>query len=99
MLDGGQKFFKHGHVDKEALTSFIKNIKKNTNLSDEDAAVMAASKVSLDVLARNIRLFAQIVDSQPKTRMWYRINATRNMTGGRRIQPIYVMSDKLKEVG
>ena len=45
MLDGDQKFFKHGRVDKEALTSFIKNIKKNTNLSDEDAAVMAASKV------------------------------------------------------
>jgi len=83
LLDGDQKFFKHGRVDKEALTSFIKNIKKNTNLSDEDAAVMAASK---------------IVDSQPKTRMWYRINATRNMTGGRRIQPIYVMNDKLKEV-
>ena len=39
-----------------------------------------------------------MVDSQPKTRMWYRINATRNMTGGRKIQPSLKMNDKLKEV-
>ena len=30
--------------------------------------------------------------------MWYRIGATRNMTGGRKIQPTLKMSDKLKEV-
>ena len=40
----------------------------------------------------------QVVDSQPKTRMWYRINATRNMTGGRKIGPSVKMNDKLKEV-
>jgi hypothetical protein len=39
-----------------------------------------------------------VVDSQPKTRMWYRINATRNMTGGRKIQPSFKMNEKLKEV-
>ena len=39
-----------------------------------------------------------MVDSQPKSRMWYRIGATRNMTGGRKIQPTLKMSDKLKEV-
>ena len=39
-----------------------------------------------------------MVDSQPKSKMWYRINATRNMTGGRKIQPTFKMNDKLKEV-
>ena len=47
-----------------------------------DAATIAATKV---------------VDSQPKSRMWYRIGATRNMTGGRRIQPGGRMSDTLKQ--
>ena len=41
---------------------------------------------------------AQVVDSQPKSKMWYRINATRNMTGGRKIQPNQKMNDKMKEV-
>ena len=40
----------------------------------------------------------QVVDSQPKSKMWYRINATRNMTGGRKIQPNQKMNDKMKEV-
>merc|ERR1711936_402292 len=83
MLPSEESFFKNGKVNKEALVDFIKTIKKNTNLSDEDAAIMAASKV---------------VDSRPKTRIWYRINATRNMTGGRKIQPTFKMNDKLKEV-
>jgi len=83
MLRGDQNYFKNGQIDRDALASFIKEIKKNTKLSDEDAAVIAASKV---------------VDSQPKTRMWYRINATRNMTGGRKIQPTLKMNDKLKKV-
>jgi len=75
-------FFKGGRVDQNALVGYIKAIKKNTKLSDEDAAVMAASKV---------------VDAQPKSRIWYRIGATRNMTGGRKIQPTMKMNDKLKE--
>jgi len=83
MLPSEESFFKNGRVNKEALVDFIKTIKKNTNLSDEDAAIMAASKV---------------VDSRPKSKMWYRINATRNMTGGRKIQPTFKMNDKLKEV-
>merc|ERR1712130_718182 len=83
MLPSEESFFKNGKVNKDALVDFIKVIKKNTNLSDEDAAIMAASKV---------------VDSRPKTRIWYRINATRNMTGGRKIQPTFKMNDKLKEV-
>merc|ERR1711963_975824 len=76
-------YFKNGQLDKDGLVKFIKDVKKNTKLSDEDAAVLAASK---------------IVDSKPHSRMWYRIGAVRNMTGGRKTQPATKMSDKLKEV-
>jgi len=80
---GSKECFKGGRVDREALKGFIKDIKKNTKLSDEDAAVIAASK---------------IVDSQPKSRMWYRIGATRNLTGGRKIMPTSRMSSQVKQV-
>ena len=40
-----QNYFKNGRIDQAALVSFIKDIKKNTSLSDEDAATLAASKV------------------------------------------------------
>lgn len=76
-------YFKNGQLDKEGLVKFIKDVKKNTKLSDEDAAILAASK---------------IVDSKPHSRMWYRIGAVRNMTGGRKTQPANKMNDKLKEV-
>ena len=36
--------YNNGQVDKDSLVSFIKDVKKNTKLSDEDAAVLAASK-------------------------------------------------------
>lgn len=80
---GSKECFKGGRVDRDALKVFIKDIKKNTKLSDEDAAVIAASK---------------IVDSQPKSRMWYRIGATRNMTGGRKIMPSSKMSTQARQV-
>merc|ERR1712012_1386314 len=54
-----------------------------TKLSDEDAAVLAASK---------------IIDSKPHSRMWYRIGAVRNMTGGRKTDPSTKMTDKLKTI-
>jgi len=79
---GSKDCFKGGRVDRDALKVFIKDIKKNTKLSDEDAAVIAASK---------------IVDSQPKSRMWYRIGATRNMTGGRKIMPSSKMSTQARQ--
>ena len=37
-------YFPNGTLDKDGLVNFIKDIKKNTKLSDEDAAVLAASK-------------------------------------------------------
>ena len=47
----------------------------------------------------NFAFVYRIVDSKPHSRMWYRIGAVRNMTGGRKTQPATKMSDKLKEVG
>ena len=38
------------------------------------------------------------MDSKPHSRMWYRIGAVRNMTGGRKTQPATKMNDRLKEV-
>ena len=46
MLSNSEDYFKEGKVDKGRLVSFIRDIKKNTKLSDEDAAVIAASKVN-----------------------------------------------------
>ena len=37
-------YFPNGTLDKDGLVAFIKDIKKNTKLSDEDAAILAASK-------------------------------------------------------
>ena len=37
-------YFRNGQLDKDGLVNFIKDVKKNTKLSDEDAAVLAASK-------------------------------------------------------
>ena len=46
MFGEKQNYFKNGRIDQAALVSFIKDIKKNTSLSDEDAATLAASKVT-----------------------------------------------------
>ena len=46
MLGNKDLFQGSGRVNKDALAGFIKDIKKNTKLSDEDAAVIAASKVT-----------------------------------------------------
>ena len=60
-------FFKGGRVDQNALVGYIKAIKKNTKLSDEDAAVMAASKVIVRLfkylLVRLINIFLKILNS------------------------------------
>ena len=37
-------YFRNGTLDKAGLVNFIKDVKKNTKLSDEDAAKLAASK-------------------------------------------------------
>ncbi|XP_071449593.1 sodium/calcium exchanger 1-like isoform X2 [Hetaerina americana] len=78
---GGKTFFRNGNLDKDGLVAFVKEVKKYPGLSDEDAALLAASK---------------LVDSQPHSRMWYRIGAVRNFSGGRKTQP--KLSIKLQEL-
>ena len=49
-------------MTKENMTEFMKEIKKAGNLTDEEAAQIAASKIA---------------DSKPKSRMYYKIGASR----------------------
>ncbi|KAK6626785.1 hypothetical protein RUM44_009262 [Polyplax serrata] len=67
-----RRFFKDGKVDKEGLIAFVKELKKYPGVSDEDAAVLAASK---------------IIDAQPQSLVHYRIGAIRGLTGARKIRP------------
>ncbi|KAF2361476.1 Sodium/calcium exchanger membrane region [Trinorchestia longiramus] len=67
-----RQYFRDGHLDRDGLVRFIKEVKKYPGLTDEDAAVLAASK---------------LVESQSHSRMWYRVGAVRSMTGGRKTQP------------
>jgi len=65
------------------MINFIRSLKTNTKLSDEDAALLAASK---------------IIESKSHSRMWYRIGAVRNITGGRKTIPNAKLNDDLKTV-
>ena len=56
------EYFEGGKVTKENMTEFMKEIKKAGNLTDEEAAQIAASKIA---------------DSKPKSRMYYKIGASR----------------------
>eukprot|EP00095_Tigriopus_kingsejongensis_P006608 snap_masked-scaffold634_size121673-processed-gene-0.13 protein:Tk06608 transcript:snap_masked-scaffold634_size121673-processed-gene-0.13-mRNA-1 annotation:"sodium calcium exchanger 2-like" len=87
-------YFRNGQLDRDGLVSFIKDVKKNTKLSDEDAAIIAASKYTIHGPSW---AGTRIVDSKPHSRMWYRIGAVRNMTGGRKTQPSERLNEKLKE--
>ncbi|XP_013386884.1 sodium/calcium exchanger 1 isoform X2 [Lingula anatina] len=61
-----------GDVDKEALAEFLKEIGKHPDLSEEEMAKLAALKYQENV---------------PHNRAWYRINATRGLTGGNKLVP------------
>ena len=50
------------------------------------------------IVTFSFAFYSRIVDSKPHSRMWYRIGAVRNMTGGRKTQPAAKMNDRLKEV-
>ncbi|GAB6025946.1 hypothetical protein CHUAL_011915 [Chamberlinius hualienensis] len=71
---------KDGKLNKQALIDFMREVRKYPGLTDTDAAVLAANK---------------LVDQQRHSRMWYRIGAIRDYTGGRRTRP--TMSAKLQE--
>ena len=77
---GDKEYFEGGKVTKENMTEFIKEMKK-AGLTDEEASIMAASKIA---------------DSKPKSRMYYKIGASREMAGGKKVDPKAHMSDKLK---
>ena len=63
------------------MISFLKTIKDAENLSDEDAAKIAASRVH---------------DSTPKSRMYYKIGASRDIGGSKKIDPKSFLTTKLK---
>lgn len=68
-----RNFFKDGKLDKDNLVRFVREVKKFPGLTDEDAAILAASK---------------LVNAQPHSAMWYRIGAVRSLSGDRRIEPV-----------
>ena len=72
--------FTDGKYTQEDMTDFIKEMKK-AGLTDEEAAQMAASKIA---------------DNKPKSRMYYKIGASREMAGGKKVDPKANMSDRLK---
>lgn len=39
-----RNFFREGKLDKENLVRFVREVKKFPGLTDEDAAILAASK-------------------------------------------------------
>ena len=70
-----------GSVTKDNMADFIKMIKKTSRLSDEDAARIAAIKVH---------------EATPKSRMYYKINAQRELGGGKKVDPTSNMPARLK---
>lgn len=67
-----REFFPNGELNRENLLDFIREIRKHPGLTDEDAACLAAAKLA---------------EQQHHTRMWYRVGAIRDLTGGRRTRP------------
>ena len=73
-----------GTVSKDNMTDFIKMIKKTSRLSDEEAAKIAAIKIH---------------EATPKSRMYYKINAQRELGGGKKVNPTSNMPARLKVGG
>ena len=74
--------FVGGKLDKNNLIQFMKDLKQShPDMTDEEAAKIAASKIA---------------DSKPKSRMYYKISSSREMAGGKKVDPKSRMSDKLK---
>ncbi|PAA51257.1 hypothetical protein BOX15_Mlig018197g2 [Macrostomum lignano] len=59
------------HINEEKLREFIKQIGKDPNLTEEEVRRLALKKFS---------------EGMPHSRAWYRINATRQMMGGHKLQ-------------
>ena len=65
------------------MVEFVKEIKKVDGVTDNEAAKIAASKITY---------------SKPKSQVYYKIEASRKMAGCRKVDPISNLSDKLKGV-
>ena len=73
-----------GKLDKNNLIQFMKDLKQShPDMTDEEAAKIAASKIA---------------DSKPKSRMYYKIGASRNIGGGKKVDPKSQINDKLKVI-
>ena len=70
-----------GKVTEKKMVELMKEVKKKNNLTFKEAAQIVASKIA---------------DSKPKSRMYYKIAASRAMAGSKRIDPRANMSDKMK---
>lgn len=68
-------------MEEEVLEEFVRTLSKDPTLTEEEIKKLAAKK---------------FLDVGNRSRAWYRVNATRNMTGGRRID--IEIDEKLKEV-
>ena len=65
------------------MVEFLKMLKTTSKLSDEEASKVAAAKIH---------------ESLPKSRMFHKIGASRNMGGGKKVNPESQMNDKLKVI-
>ncbi|CAG7732673.1 unnamed protein product [Allacma fusca] len=72
MLAHKKLFNEDGTLNKEGLIEFYKELRKYPDLTDADAATLAATK---------------LIDNQHHSRLWYRIGACRDLTGSRKIHP------------
>lgn len=65
--------FKDGKLDRANLVRFVKEVKKHPGLTDEDAALLAASK---------------LINATNHNALWYQIGAVRKFTGAKRTEPV-----------
>ena len=73
-----------GSLSKDSMADFIRMIKKTSRLSDKEAARIAAIKIH---------------EATPKSRMYYKINAQRELGGGKKVDPTSNMPARLKVRG
>ena len=74
------KFSLDNKITNENMREFFKEMRK-TGVTEEEAAKVAAAKIA---------------DSKPKSRMFYKIGASREMAGGKKVDPRKNMSERLK---
>ena len=76
-------YISDGEMSRENMVDFVKMLKKSTNLSDEEASLIAASKAH---------------EAKPKSRMYYKIQTSRNMGGSKKVDLASNLPANLKKV-